>query len=304
MNRVARIVQKAFQAGIAIPAFNIPYLPMIEPVARAVVDCDSFAMIESARLEWIKFEARSLEAVAEEFEKFQHPQHISLHLDHVPVIDEDGLMVDYLPIFERALHSGYHSVMVDGSRLDLEGNIKATRAVADLAHQSGVPCEAELGAIMGHETGPLPPYEELFDSGKGFTRPEEAQRFARESGCDWLSVAIGNVHGAISAAQKDKQKIAARLDLEHLTRLRDAVGIPLVLHGGSSIPQDLVLESFRRGIAKINIATEIRQAYEVAMRESGSVQTAREATYEKTRWLIEDYFKLVGISKLVNGEES
>lgn len=302
MNTVSGIVQKAYQLGLAIPAFNVPYLPMIEPVVRAVVDCDSFAMIESARLEWLKFEAKGPVFVAEEFQRWSNPHHVSLHLDHVPVIDEDNQQVDYCPIFEEAISSGYHSVMVDGSRLSLQGNIEATRQVTDLAHTTGVPCEAELGAIMGHETGPLPPYAEMFASGKGFTQVDEAVRFIQESGCDWLSVAIGNIHGAISKGYKDKKKIAAQLDLDHLEKLNTALGIPLVLHGGSGIPQDYVLASFKRGIAKINIATEIRQAYEIALGEHQSVKAAQEATYQKTHWLIEDYFGLSGIAGKVNQE--
>jgi hypothetical protein len=111
----------------------------------------------------------------------------------------------------EALSLGYQSVMVDGSRLPLDENIACTRAAVDLAHASDVPCEAELGMIMGHESGPLPPYEELFRSGRGFTRPDEAARFVKESGCDWLSVAIGNIHGAVGDATKNQKKLEARL---------------------------------------------------------------------------------------------
>ena len=302
MNQVAQVVKNAYQLGLAIPAFNVPYLPMVEPVVKAVVDADSFAMIESARLEWIKFEAEGPEVVANEFKKWANPDHISLHLDHIPVIDEDNERVQYFPIFEKSMACGFQSVMIDGSRLDLQGNIFATKKVVDLAHQTGIPCEAELGAVLGHEAGPLPPYEEMFASGKGFTRIDEAKRFVAESGCDWLSVAIGNIHGAISAGVKDKKKIAARLNLGHLEKLRDAVDIPLVLHGGSGIPKEYVLASFKRGIAKINIATEIRQAYETALKESGEVEKAKGATYTKTRWLIEDYFGLAGIANEVTGK--
>ena len=148
----------------------------------------------------------------------------------------------------------------------------------------------------------MPPYEEMFSSGRGFTRIDEAQRFVADSGCDWLSVAIGNIHGAISAGVKDKKKIAAKLNLEHLKKLRYALDIPLVLHGGSGIPQHYVLESFKCGIAKINIATEIRQAYEIALKETGQVKTAQDATYTKTRWLIEEYFGLAGIANDVTGK--
>ncbi len=296
------IVQNASKAGVALPAFNIPYLPMLEPVVRAVVDQNSFALIETARLEWIKFEAGGPEAVAREFFRWQNPQHVRLHLDHVPVIDEDGQRVDYLAIIQQAISLGYHSVMVDGSRLPLDENIAATRQVAAMAHQAGIPCEAELGAVLGHESGPLPPYDELFASGKGFTKVEEAHRFVAETGCDWLSVAIGNIHGAVSGGYKDQKKIAARLNLEHLESLSQATGIPLVLHGGSGIPREYVLASFQKGITKINIGTEIRQAYETSLQASGKVSAAQEAVYERTGWLIGEYFGLKSVQPLLTQE--
>jgi len=277
---------------------------MIEPIIRAVVDQNSFALIETARLEWLKFEAGGPEAVAKEFFRWQVPDHVRLHLDHVPVIDEDGQRVDYLDIIQHAIGLGYHSVMVDGSRLSLDENISATRQVADLAHKAGIPCEAELGAVPGHEAGPLPPYDELFTSGQGFTKVAEARRFVDESACDWLSVAIGNIHGAISEGYKGQKKIAARLDLEHLEKLSHAVAVPLVLHGGSGIPRDYVLASFQRGIAKINIGTEIRQTYESTLKSTGKISSAQDAVYERTGWLIDEYFGLGNIQSLVRQKGS
>jgi ketose-bisphosphate aldolase len=300
MPELKAIVQNASKAGVALPAFNIPYLPMLEPVMRAVVDQNSFALIETARLEWLKFEAGGPEAVAREFFRWQNPEHVRLHLDHVPVIDEDGQRVDYLAIIQRAIGLGYHSVMVDGSRLPLDENIAATCQVAAMAHQAGIPCEAELGAVLGHESGPLPPYDELFASGKGFTKVDEARRFVVETGCDWLSVAIGNIHGAISGGYKDQKKIAARLNLEHLESLFQATAVPLVLHGGSGIPREYVLASFKKGIAKINIGTEIRQVYESTLQSTGKQSTAQEAVYVRTSWLIGEYFGLDNIQLMVS----
>jgi len=293
------IVQNAMKAGVAIPAFNIPYLPMLEPVVRAVVDQNSFALIETARLEWIKFEAGGPDVIAKEFFRWQVPDHIRLHLDHVPAIDEDGQQVDYLKIIQQAIDLGYHSVMVDASRLALDENIAATRRVAEVAHKAGVPCEAELGAVLGHEAGPLPSYDELFASGRGFTKVEESSRFVAESGCDWLSVAIGNIHGAVSEGYKDQKKVAARLDLDHLEKLSQAVLIPLVLHGGSGIPQDYVLASFKKGSAKINIATEIRQAYESTLQSTSKISAAQDAVYQRTCQLIGEYFGLKDIHLLL-----
>jgi ketose-bisphosphate aldolase len=302
MRTVAEIVHKAYNSRLAIPAFNVPYLPMMEPVVRAVIDSDSFALVAVARLEWIKFESRDIRSVAEEFAKWRNPDHVRLHLDHVPVIDEDDLQVDYLPIFREALSLGYESVMVDGSRLPLGENIRATCEVVELAHASGIPVEAELGAVLGHAAGLLPPYEELFASGKGFTDVGEAGQFVSATQCDWLSVAIGNIHGAIAVGQKDRKKVEARLDQERLEQLKIATGIPLVLHGGSGIRQENVRLAMQHGIAKINVGTEIRQAYEVALKEGGSISRAQAAVYERTRWVLDEWLGLAGIQKAVVGQ--
>ena len=189
--------------------------------------------------------------------------------------------------------------MIDGSRLSLEDNIDATRQVVKVAHEAGIACEAELGAVLGHEAGPLPSYEELFETGRGFTRIDEAQRFVSETGCDWLSVAVGSIHGAISGAQKDMKKVEARLNLDHLDKLRDVTRIPLVLHGGSGVKREYVLAAVKKGIAKINIAAEIRQAYERTRLETGQIETAQEAVYTKTTELIRDYLGNAGIRAAV-----
>jgi len=275
-----KFIEKAFEGGFVIPAFNMPHLPMMEPVVRAVKDENAFAFVAVARLEWIKFQSKSLAAVFEEYAKHADPKHVSIHLDHVPVIDEDNLTVEYMPVFKEAIAIGYKSVMIDGSRLPLLENIEHTKRAADYAHAQGVAIEAELGAVMGHEEGPIPPYEELFETGKGFTDSAEAVRFVKESGCDWLSVAIGNIHGAVSAAARDKKKVAARLNIPHLQSLRDATGIPLVLHGGSGIQLDYVRQAFQSGIAKINVGTEIRQAF-----ETGGV----DSVYTRTREILRDF---------------
>jgi ketose-bisphosphate aldolase len=298
----ADIMRNACQAGIIVPAFNIPYLPMMEPVIKALEDEDVFGLIEVARLEWIKFEARSLAEIAKEFARLSQPGYSGLHLDHVPVIDEDNRRVDYLSIIKEAIDLEYQSVMIDGSRLSLEENIEATRQVAQLAYAAGIPCEAELGAVLGHETGPPPPYEELFTSGRGFTDVEEARRFVAESGCDWLSAAVGNIHGAISGILKDQKKIEARLDVKHIQKIYEATGIPLVLHGGSGVQRPYLLEAIKHGITKVNIATEIRQAYEQALQTTGNTSQAQKATYERTSWLLRDYFAVSGTRREVVGE--
>jgi len=291
------LMLRALRAGTVIPAFNIPYLPMMEPVVRALSDTGCMGLITVARLEWVKFESGSLEAVREEYERVRDNRFTRLHLDHVPVIDEDGLRVDYLSDIRRALAVGYESVMVDGSRLPLADNIAATREVVALAAATGAAVEAELGAVMGHEEGPMPSYEELFANGRGFTDAGEAARFVRETGVDWLSVAVGNLHGAISKAKKDSKKTEARLNIDHLEQIRQAAGVPLVLHGGTGIRKESVLAGVRHGIAKINIATAIRQPYERA--RSRAISDGQRAVYDATVELITAELGIAGSANVL-----
>ncbi len=300
----AKIVCAALNAHTIIPAFNIPYLPMMESVTQAIKDEDSIAMVQVARLEWEKFESQSPEAVAKEYFKHCKEGYTLLHLDHVPAIDEDHLKVDYMEILKRALDAGYQSVMVDGSRLSLDENIETTRTVAELAHSFGAAVEAELGAVSGHEgSGIGLSYEELFTTKKGFTVPEEAARFAKESGCDWLSVAAGSFHGAIASSTKHLKKPEARLDIDHIYILFKATGgLPLVLHGGSGIKQEYILKAIANGIAKINVGTEIRQPYEFALEEKpGDIAYAQQKVYERTRWVIHDFLHTTGNHSKLGG---
>jgi ketose-bisphosphate aldolase len=294
----AEIVQRALRHQTVVPGFNIPYLPMVEPVVRALRDTHSFGLIMVARLEWEKFESGSLEAVSAEYRRHSDRRHTRLHLDHVPVIDEDNLPVDYAEIIGRAIGAGYESVMVDGSRLPLAENMACTAKVVALAHAAGVPVEAELGAVMGHEAGPLPPYEELFASGKGFTDPDEARRFVVGTRVDWLSVAIGNIHGAISAATRGQQKVAARLNIEHLAQINRAAGVPLVLHGGTGIRKECILDSIKHGIAKINVATAIRQPYEQALGQG--VAAAQYAVYRAMLAVIREDLEIENSAAVLN----
>ena len=99
---------------------------------------------------------------------------------------------------------------------------------------------------MGHETAQAAiPYEEIFEKKMGFTTVEDATKFVEGSGCDWLSVAVGSVHGAIAANLLDKKKPAAKLDIERITELETALNMPLVLHGGSGIENDYILKGIR-----------------------------------------------------------
>jgi len=287
---VREIMRRAYEKGILIPAFNVAHLPMVKPIVDILKETHTFALVEVARPDVEKFGAKSFQSVAEEYGSLADKEFSRLHLDHIPVIDETGKEVDWRSLIQMGLDLGYDSVMIDGSRLPLEENIAVTREVVELSHKYGRPVEAELGAVLGHEAGPLPPYEELFQTGMGFTDPRDAERFVKETEVDWLSVAIGNVHGAISGIARDKKKISARLNIEHLRKINRLTKIPLVLHGGSGIPREYVIEAVKNGITKMNIGTSIRQAYERSLlKKPGDVEAAQEKVASEVKRLIEEY---------------
>ena len=286
MSDTNQIMRTAWEKNVVIPAFNIPYLPMMEPVVQALVETETFGLIEVAHIEWMKFEIESLEAVHAEYQQYKQLRCTRLHLDHIPVISEDDEPIDYVEVISRAIDVGYESVMVDGSKLSLEENIAATRKITEIAHSANIAVEGELGSILRLGSGPIPPYEELFASKQGFTDLDEAARFARETQVDWLSVSIGNIHGSISSVTKKDKKLAAKLDIEHLAYINQLVGIPLVLHGGSGIPKSSIQQAIQHGIAKINIGFVIRAPYE-SLKDS-SISKAQDAVYTTVLNVIDD----------------
>lgn len=164
----------------------------------------------------------------------------------------------------------------------------------ELAHTFSCPCEAELGKVMGHEKNRMMPYEEMFASKTGFTDVNEAMTFVERTDCDWLSIAAGNIHGAVSGVLKDKEKPTARLDITHIKNLSEALNRPLVLHGGSGIEREYIIKAIKNGIAKINVGTEIRKAYESGLFVGGTTNTACQSVYNKVRWLLKEFYGISG----------
>jgi fructose-bisphosphate aldolase class II len=163
-----------------------------------------------------------------------------LHLDHCSSID----------LIYRAIQAGFSSVMYDGSALPFGENAANTARVCEAAHSCGVSVEAELGSLGATETS----HEGSASDREVYTSPEAARTFVKESGCDALAVSIGTVHGLYTARPN------VRVDL--LKEIRAMVDIPLVLHGGSGIPEEIIRDCIRNGICKINVNTEI-SAYAV-----------------------------------------
>ena len=172
---------------------------------------------------------------------------IVAHLDHGYTMEE----------CRAALDAGFTSLMFDGSRMPLEENIKQTRAVVDLAHSAGISAEGEIG-FVGYSGG---------ENSAG-TDPEEAARFARETGVDAMAISVGNVH-----LQQDHE---GGLDEVRIRAIEATTDVPLVIHGGSGVPlaQRLALAT-TSGICKFNIGTELRMAFGAALRAAVMADTAR-----------------------------
>jgi fructose-bisphosphate aldolase class II len=162
------------------------------------------------------------------------------HLDHGYTFDE----------CKEALDSGFTSLMFDGSRKELSQNIEETAAIAEMAHKAGISCEGEIG-FVGYSGG---------ENSAG-TDPEEAARFARETGVDAMAISVGNVH-----LQQDKQ---GGLDEPRIRAIEAITTVPLVIHGGSGVPlaQRTAL-AMGSSICKFNIGTELRMAFGAALREA------------------------------------
>jgi ketose-bisphosphate aldolase len=157
-----------------------------------------------------------------------------LHLDHGSSIE----------LVQRCLDAGFDSVMIDASEHPFEHNVEITRRVVQIAEPYHACVEAELGYVakLGQN-----------QSGGGFTSPDDARRFVQETGVNALAVAIGSAHGFY--------KEPPRLQLQLLEEIAEATPVPLVLHGSSGIPDDMLREAIRRGITKINLATETKNTF-------------------------------------------
>ena len=166
-----------------------------------------------------------------------------MHLDHGNCFE----------LAMQALRVGYTSIMIDGSHDSFEDNIAVTKAVVDACHPSDVPVEAELGKVGGKEDD--------LDGGEGggYTVPSEALEFVNATGIDSLAVAIGTAHGVYKGVPK--------LDVNRLSEIREVVSIPLVLHGTSGVPDEAVRECIKRGICKVNYATDLRIAFTKGVQE-------------------------------------
>ncbi len=217
---------KAIKGGYAIPAYNFNNMEQLQAIIQACVETESPLILqvskgarEYANQTLLRYMAQGAVEYAKELNNGKCIP-IVLHLDHGPDFETCKSCIDY----------GFSSVMIDGSHLSYEDNVALTRKVVEYAHAHDVTVEGELGVLAGVE-------DDVKAEKHTYTRPEEVEDFVKRTGVDSLAIAIGTSHGAYKFKPGDNPKI--RLDI--LAEIEKRIpGFPIVLHGSSSVPQDLV----------------------------------------------------------------
>ena len=240
------MLAKARDGGYAVGAFNVENAEMVFSVVAAAEKCKAPVILQTtpSTLRYLPPAcfAGMVQAAAD---KASVP--VALHLDHG----------DSLELVRACLEAGYTSVMFDGSGLPFEENAAQTAQAVQMARSFGACCEGELGAIGGKEDS------RQAQAGE-YTDPDQAAQFASFCGVDSLAVAIGTAHGVYHSPP--------RLDLGRIPLLEAKTGLPLVLHGASGLSDATVREAVAKGMAKVNFATELRQAFTKGVRAALAAQ--------------------------------
>ncbi len=259
-----KILEKARKGNYAVGHFNVNNMEIVQGIVSAaeklnspIIIAVSEGAIKYAGIDYL----HNLVLTASKSTKIP----IALHLDH----GKD------LEIIKKCIKLGFSSVMIDASHEDFENNIKLTKNIVKLAHKKGISVEAELGTIGGVE-------DNVSSKNIIYTNPCKAKEFVERTGCDFLAVAIGTSHGAY------KFKGDAKLKIDILKQIKNKVKIPLVLHGASSVPKDIVniAEKYganlkgvkgvpdsqlklavKNGICKVNTDTDLRISFDAAVRK-------------------------------------
>ncbi|MFG2950343.1 class II fructose-bisphosphate aldolase [Streptomyces adustus] len=246
LTTTGELVARAAASRSAVAAFNIITLEHVEAVIAGAETAGSPVVLQVSE-NAVRFRYGRLlplaRAAAAAAERATVP--VALHLDHV---QSDALL-------RQAPAAGFSSVMYDAARLPYQENLAATRAAADWAHAQGLWIEAELGEVGGKDGAPpLDPH-----APGARTDPAGARAFVTEAGVDALAVAIGSSHAMTTRT--------AVLDHALLARLSGAVGVPLVLHGSSGVPDGELTAAVGGGIAKVNVGTALNIAMTCAIRD-------------------------------------
>jgi len=233
------ILNKARKDGFAVPAFNIYNLETMQGVAEAAAEMNSPVFLAATPSTVKYMGSKNLLALYQNLlEKYSIP--LVLHLDHFT--DRGALKAN--------LDKGFPSVMIDASGSPFAQNVEIVQEIVSLAVSREVAVEAELGHVgRNGEKG-----NEAF-----FTDPQEAREFVEKTGIDSLAVAIGTVHGFYRGEPS--------LDFARLEKIKEAVDIPLVLHGGSGLSDEDIKQTIDLGISKVNIATELKEAFTRGIRD-------------------------------------
>ena len=263
------ILSMAEERKAAIPAFNIYNAETVMGVARAAEKMGYPVIFQIYSRLFDKENGRFAAAsVLEAAKRLSVP--CALHLDHGSGVPE----------VMRAIRAGATSIMIDASTLPLDENIARTKEVHDLCQHIGIEIEGELGHVGT-----------VNDDGEAvFTDPEEAKVFAERTGVAALAVQIGNAHG--------RYRKKPNLDIPRIKAIRESTGLPLVLHGGTGIPDDQIRAAIENGIRKVNFGTDVCYAFLDAVRKVPeslyALDLAMEGSIEAVEAYAESKIRLLG----------
>jgi len=238
------LMTRAEEGKYAVGAFNCNNMEIVQAIIQAA-EAEKAPVIIQASQGAIKYAGLAYITGLVKVAAAQASVPVCLHLDHGTSFEQ----------VIRCIRDGFTSVMIDGSKLPLEENIALTKKVLDVARAVGVSVEAELGKIGGTEDDISVSEREAL-----MTDPEEAKYFVEKTEVDALAIAIGTAHG--------RYKGEPKLDFARLKRVRELVEIPIVLHGSSGVPDEAIRTAIGLGVRKVNIDTNIREAFVKGVREA------------------------------------
>lgn len=238
-----QILDHAHENNYAVGAFNVNNMEQVQAIIEAAEETQSPVIMQASqgalKYAGVKYVSALVRTAAE-----NASVPVALHLDHG---------TDFKQIV-LCIRNGFTSVMIDASKMPLEGNIETTKKITDIAHAAGVSVEAEIGKIGGTEDDIT-----VDERDATFTDPDEAEKLVNETGLDSLAIAVGTAHGVYKGEPK--------LDFERIATIKERLKMPLVLHGSSGVPEESIRKAVERGINKINIDTDIRMSFNKAVRE-------------------------------------
>ena len=239
----SKMLQDAVKGNYAVGQFNINNLEWTKAILLTAQENNSPVILgvsEGAGKYMCGYKTVT-EMVKAMIEELNITVPVALHLDHGTY---EGA--------KKALAAGFSSIMFDGSHYPIEENVEKTREIVSICHEKGVSVEAEVGSIGGEEDG-------VIGAGE-IADPNECKKIA-DLGIDFLAAGIGNIHGKYPANWKG-------LDFDALAKIKELIGdMPLVLHGGTGIPQKMIKKAISLGVAKINVNTECQLSFADATRK-------------------------------------